>query len=67
MTQGDLEGLEAYLERYSGMSDAIRDLISDALWAGAGTYRCESDLRALIGTLKAEGHSDLVPAVERLL
>ena len=57
MTQDDLEGL----------SDAVRDLISDALWAGAGTYRCESDLRALAGTLKAEGHSDLVPAVERLL
>mgnify|MGYP004673767109 FL=1 len=67
MTRDDLEGLAAYLERYSSMSDAIRDLISDALWAGAGTYRCESDLRALIGTLKAEGHSNLVPAVERLL
>ena len=67
MTRDDLEGLRAYLDRYGAMSEAVKDIIDDALWAGAGTYRCESDLRSLVGTLKAEGHSDLVPAVTRLL
>ena len=68
MTDSDLRTLQSFLSRNGGLdSHSNKDLMDDAIYAGAGTYRCEQALKTLAYNLRREGRRDLAENVEYYL
>lgn len=67
MSNSDLEALKNFLDRNGGLPSYNMDLIDDAIFAGAGTYRCEQNLKTLARNLRNDGKKDLAENVEYYL
>ena len=65
MTNSELQTLKDFLDRNGGLDDGYnRDLMEDALNAGAGTYRCEQSLKTLAHNLRIDGKNDLADNID---
>lgn len=68
MTDSDLKALQNFLNRTGGLdSHSNKDLMDDAIYAGANSYRCEQALKTLAYNLRREGKEDLAEHVEYYL
>ena len=68
MTDSDLKTLQGFLDRNGGLdSHSNKDLMDEAICAGAGSYRCERALQTLAYNLRREGRRDLAENVEYYL